>query len=156
MFLYSFERMITRRVFHNSNAKDGRMAGKTTVPGTETFGDSPEEYQQWEPVAVGLGQKLEWGAAMSHFVGKFVGMQVVDVEPTESFNGDSTADAYCFTEITSGDAYFTWATYQLRKAVEGGDIEEGDTVSITWTGKTEIDGGKKTVNNFTIRRKPRA
>jgi hypothetical protein len=128
---------------------------KAAVEHNETFGDSPEDYEKWDSVAVGLGQKLEWGAAMSHFVGTFAGTQIVDVEPDQSLDGKPTADAYCFTDV-AGDPYFTWASYQLRKCVETGEIIEGDMVSLTWTGKTDIDGGKKTVNNFTIRRRPRS
>lgn len=114
------------------------------TPEEEGFDSDHADMGEWDRVATGIGDKIEWTPG-TVFEGIYNGITVV--EDVVGLNGETgPADAHTFTD-TVGDDCFAWSTYQLDQALKG---NEGKMVRIVHLGKKNINNGAQTLNQFKV------
>ena len=126
---------------------DAAVDETTAAPEPSATGD------EWEDVKVGLGKEHDF--ERGPLVAFFVGRESVDLrEPRE--DGATTADAFIFAVVETGEQCFAWGSYELREALA--QVGPGDKVRIEYLGTESFSGSKgpQNVKRFKVQRARRA
>ena len=136
------------------------MAGRTIKPDSQENRLSDADFEQWETISSDFGTKLTWGdgsnGTCSEFVGNYLGTNVIPIgEPDEDGNPLDSMSAAEFVD-SNGEKFYCWINFALGAAIEKGEMQEGDTVRITYLGESPTKRGLNPVKKLGIQRKPRA
>ena len=107
----------------------------------------PENNDEWERIAVGLGEQWDFEKD-GPLIGVWTGAEVVGLKEA-GLDGKKEATAYLF-DTDTGESVFLWQSYALTNALE--KVGVGDRLKIVYKGQRDFTGerGNQRVNVFEI------
>ena len=117
------------------------------------------DFASWTQISTDFGTKIIWGdgknGTTKEFVGVFTGLNIIPIgEPDDDGNTVDSMSALEFVDA-NGEKFYSWQNFALEQALDKGDIVDGDTVRIVFTGEVPTKRGLNKVKKLAIQVKPR-
>jgi|SRR5882672_151862 len=84
------------------------------------------------------------------FVGTYLSTRTVELEDLNELGKMRATPVHAFVDA-NGEEFSIWSSYNIDMAIE--NVSPGTMMRIRFEGKVPVDGGKRTVKQFTIQSK---
>ena len=102
----------------------------------------------WTTVVEPFPETFDFQNAGDSIVGVYDSVKQLEQEDLQNPGETRTVNVYTIAHGVDGKKYGVWGGYSIDKAFES--IAPGTQVRIVFEGKVGIDGGKRSVKQFTV------